>query len=144
MRKTQSERGGGIDPPAQRHNGLARRLFLEKLGDGACELAVAHRRRGRAKRADTEIADDLVVVLIPGFGNQPADASQQRGYRQCVLLGIRPVGGRLRLLPFAFVKLKTPPAPRRILTGSWCWCLGRMAEAPALAGPIRGMRFRSA
>jgi hypothetical protein len=71
-------------------------LLLEKLGNGACELAVAHRRRGRTQRADTEIADNLVVVLIPGFGNQPADASQKRGYRQCVLLGIRP-----RWQPFA-------------------------------------------
>ena len=47
---------------------------------------------GGRKRADTEIADDLVVMLRVGSGNKPADAGQQSGYRQSLLLDLRPVG----------------------------------------------------
>ncbi|MGX0984467.1 hypothetical protein [Bradyrhizobium japonicum] len=33
----------------------------------------------RAQRADTEVAHDLVVMLVAGSGNEPADTPQQSG-----------------------------------------------------------------
>src|SRR4051794_23619499 len=41
------------------------------------------------------------------------------------------------------VKFKTPPASRKMLTGSSCCCLNRIAEASALEEAIRGTRVRS-
>src|SRR3954452_11124022 len=82
-----SERGGGVEPPAEGAYGLARRLFLKELSNRPRQFAVAHRRRRRAQRADTATADDLVVMLISGSGNELADTGQQRGYRHFILLG---------------------------------------------------------
>src|SRR5947209_11195675 len=57
--------------------------------------------------------------------------------------GVLAVGSHLYLLPFLPLEQKTPPAPRRILTGSSCCRLNRIAEVLALAGSIHGLRFGS-
>jgi len=137
-----SKRGGGVEPPAEGAYGLARRLFLEELGNGPRQLAVAHRRRRRAQRADTETADDLVVMLIAGSGNEPADTGQQFGYRHFILLGAPRWQQWWCVANLLSQKLKTPPA-LVMLTGSSCCCLDRMVEGSALEQAIRGTRARS-
>src|SRR3954466_3497063 len=134
-----SKRGGGVEPPAEGAYGLARRVFLKELGNGPRQLAVAHRRRRRAQRADTENADDLVVMLIARSRNQPADTGQQSGYRHFILLDAPRWQQLCCVANLLSVKLKTPPA-LVMLTGSSCCCLNRMAEASALEQTIRGTR----
>jgi hypothetical protein len=76
-RTEDSHAGGRIEAPAEVAHCFGGGRVLQKIGNRLARFVVAHGRGWRAQFADTEAADNLVVVAVLVVGDQLANAGQQ-------------------------------------------------------------------
>jgi hypothetical protein len=72
----------GIKPPPKAAHGFGRRRIPEKIGNRFAEFMITHWSGRTSQRANSETADDLIVMKILLPGNQSSNSGQQRGNRQ--------------------------------------------------------------